>query len=998
MEHFFLSFSSFIFPISKFPSPFFIDQRSSINPIYNRLVHLLPVSLHKSLYSGIKRPTVLPRLSCLLFFLLFILGYKPLQAQESTIESIPLQSVPEVYDLLKDSKGYLWLAHDLGVSRYDGSSFIHLNNPQQNSLAMTDLAEDKQGRIWCHNFTGQIFYIENLKIHLLEKYKYEEEDWYPRTVICGNELIATSIKGFFVYNILTAKATYHSIPGGTRSLVKVGNKVIFYGKSGWHYYESGRPIRKLFSDLSFPENQAVSLQNESLRDTFYLTVNPMSSFYKLTLNGNVIKVQEEIKTTAFINTISVDGSSVWVNTKDHSFTTSGEDSIQGWNLSDVITDNNGHRWMSSLKKGLCVQYNTQKINKLDLSVLSKGDYVRGMHAEGNHVFLTTGNGKLYELNKQSALTYILSIPKQAGIIEHIASFGPDQFLIAASVGVYLYNTKTQQLDLVEQSFNIKDIAVHQGKGYLATAIGVYLIQRLPSKPVPIMSGDLFFKENRCKSLAFAGDSLIIAYSDGVYIEYKDKLRPLLYKQRPIYASKIKVVNDKILIGTYNQGLLIVENGTVRNLTAQDGLVSNIIKDIKVSAGKVWLAYYDDFQQLNATLTGIEDVDFYLPKAAGINDFDVLNNKLYVAVTEDVYSMGVTASASNFSVATYIDKVIANGSELMAATELKHYQNHLQFHVSTPFYSPHSKIIYQYRIKSANDSAWRIGAHGQSVFNVVALEPGEYTFEVVATDKSKKAISLPAVYQFEIAPPWQQTWTFRIVAGIAIAALGLYVVRQYYSSRLRKQRIDYEKKLAVQEERQRISAEIHDDIGAGLSAIRLLTEMTKNKLPETEVQQEVGKIHTSVSELSLKMREVIWSLSTDNDHLESLLYYLQRQAMKLFENSPIQLRVSFPEQEIPNMVINGEKRRHIYLAVKEALHNSLKHSEAQTCHLSMQVEGNILQITITDDGKGFVPVEKAQAGNGLRNMNRRMQQIHGHFTLHSNTKTEVRFRIPLNEKS
>jgi signal transduction histidine kinase len=235
-------------------------------------------------------------------------------------------------------------------------------------------------------------------------------------------------------------------------------------------------------------------------------------------------------------------------------------------------------------------------------------------------------------------------------------------------------------------------------------------------------------------------------------------------------------------------------------------------------------------------------------------------------------------------------------------------------------------------------------------------------------------------------------------GIAIVALGFFIVRYYYKTRLRKQRIEYEKILAVQAERQRISSEIHDDIGAGLSAIRLLTEITKDKLPESDAQREVGKIHASISELSQKMREVIWSLNTDNDHLKNLLYYIQRQANLLFENSSIRLKVFFPTQEIPDVVIKGEKRRHIYLSVKEALHNCLKHSHADTCHLSMRVEDRILQITISDDGKGFAPIDKWQTGNGLTGMRRRMQQINGYFEVQSKEKTEVRFIIPLNEKS
>ena len=184
----------------------------------------------------------------ILLFLLFITpGLST--AQEKPVVAIPNQPSPEVYDLLLDSKGYIWLAHHLGVSRYDGSEFITLQHPRLNSISMSDLVEDKNGRIWCHNFSGQIFYIENLQLHLLTEYKFEEEQGYPRIVICGNELVASSAKGLFVYNLLTKKAVYHKVPNGTNSVTRVGNKVICFNNIDLYSYEAGKSITKLEADL-----------------------------------------------------------------------------------------------------------------------------------------------------------------------------------------------------------------------------------------------------------------------------------------------------------------------------------------------------------------------------------------------------------------------------------------------------------------------------------------------------------------------------------------------------------------------------------------------------------------------------------------------------------------------------------------------------------------------------------------------------------------------------
>lgn len=937
------------------------------------------------------------------FFFLCILSFffnTASNAQEPAIEKIINQPSPEVYDLLKDSKGYLWVAHDQGISRYDGSAFMSLHHPQQSSIAMTDMFEDKRGRIWCHNFSGQIFYIENLQLHLLTDYKYKEEQWFPRIVICGDELVASSSKGLFVYNLYTKDSKYYTIPRVTSSLTRVGNKVVLYSPTGWYSYESGKAVTKLSIDNPIPKANANSLQSVSYKDTFYMIANPAGIYYKMTLENNVVKVHKEVKTGVFINTISVQGENVWVNTKENSFTTDGKAFIHGMSLSDVITDEQGNRWMSSLKQGLCVQYNAPHSKKLEDSGMCAGSDVSIMYTGNNGMFWGTTNGKLYQLTQPHSIKCVTSIPKEAGTIERITSLGKEHLLLAASLGLFSYNLKTKILEQLLVHLTVKDAVFHDEKLYLALTLGIKVLtkEELNSGQYDITrKKELGGKIARCRSIAFTHDSLIAAYSDGVYILHQNRLQPLLYNQKEIYATAIRAVDGKVVIGTFTQGLFVLENGKLNNITEDEGLASSFVKNIKQMGGSTWLLYADRIQQLNQDLTGVADNPVPFSKG-GITDFSVLENQLFITTSDGVYTVEMDKPAAGTIYNTFIDKITTNENSLITGNKLKHFQNYLQFHVSTPFFSSYSDIIYRYRIKNAPDSTWRRGAPGQDVFDLIVLEPGDYTFEIVATDINRKIISRPANYHFQIMPAWYQHWLFKVLTGLAIVALGLYFVWIYYRGRLRKQQRDYENQLVVQAERQRISLEIHDDIGAGLSAIRLLTEITKNKLPESEAKQEVGKIHASVSELSLKIREVIWSLNTDNDCLENLLNYIRRQAVLLFEHSPIHLKIDFPTGEIPSIGIEGDKRRHIYLSVKEALHNCLKHSGAQNCILSMHIKGSILYITVADDGRGFVLSETEQTGNGLTGMKRRMKQINGLCKIAVQESTNVQFIVPLNERA
>ena len=198
-------------------------------------------------------------------------------------------------------------------------------------------------------------------------------------------------------------------------------------------------------------------------------------------------------------------------------------------------------------------------------------------------------------------------------------------------------------------------------------------------------------------------------------------------------------------------------------------------------------------------------------------------------------------------------------------------------------------------------------------------------------------------------------------------------------------------MAVQLERQRISSEMHDDIGAGLSGIKLLTEMTKGKVKDTAAGDEIEKIYQSVGDISAKMKEVIWSLNTENDQLSSLISYIQRQARLWLENYPCQLNIIIPD-EIPDLELNGESRRNIFLAIKEAVHNIIKHSGADKVDIIITCKEN-LRISVSDNGKGIHADENSGLGNGLKNMRNRMQNLNGKLLLENNNGLTLIFEIP-----
>jgi len=177
------------------------------------------------------------------------------------------------------------------------------------------------------------------------------------------------------------------------------------------------------------------------------------------------------------------------------------------------------------------------------------------------------------------------------------------------------------------------------------------------------------------------------------------------------------------------------------------------------------------------------------------------------------------------------------------------------------------------------------------------------------------------------------------------------------------------------ERKRVSRELHDDLGSGLSTIRFLSEVGKTR---SDPSKEMDRISVLSNDLVDNMRQIIWTMSPENSSMHELISYIKKYADEYLENNNLQFRFSL-EGNVPDKKLSGEERRSIFLVIKESLHNTVKHAEAQFVVISVSFNGTGT-ITITDDGKGFPEdnFRKSNAGNGLKNMKRRMEEINGTF--------------------
>ena len=178
---------------------------------------------------------------------------------------------------------------------------------------------------------------------------------------------------------------------------------------------------------------------------------------------------------------------------------------------------------------------------------------------------------------------------------------------------------------------------------------------------------------------------------------------------------------------------------------------------------------------------------------------------------------------------------------------------------------------------------------------------------------------------------------------------------------------------VHKERERISHDMHDDLGAGISALKLQAEFLKMKINDESLRQDIDELLNTTEEMNISMREMLWSLNSGNDNLENFVKYVIAYGEKFFSKTKIQFNF---ETNVVNLQIpiSTEKRRNLYLAIKEVFNNCYKHSSAENVFIKFAEDNRIFVVEIIDDGKGFS--KDICEGNGLKNMAYRMAEIGG----------------------
>jgi signal transduction histidine kinase len=294
-----------------------------------------------------------------------------------------------------------------------------------------------------------------------------------------------------------------------------------------------------------------------------------------------------------------------------------------------------------------------------------------------------------------------------------------------------------------------------------------------------------------------------------------------------------------------------------------------------------------------------------------------------------------------------------------------------------------------------DEDWK-ETENPSIARYLNLKPGHYAFWVMASDANGEWSAEGKAFYFEIAAFWWQTLLFKLAVITAMVALMALVIRLWLAHKWNEQRSQLEKQLAILQEHERISADLHDDIGSTLSSISVYSELADkyySSRPEKS-HEIVHKISVQTRELMTRIEDIIWSLKPNSLDKTTFKSRLQEYGLELLTGKDMRYTVEV-DQGVDDLVKDPFLRKNILLIIKEAINNSAKYSQASLVVIDVQTDAAFLKIRIEDNGAGF-DKETAGNGNGLGNMKKRCEDIGGAFSLHSSPGhgTRIEVSVPM----
>ena len=981
----------------------------------------------------------------------FIFGQTTARAQYQIESWTTDRGLPQntVYSVAKTPDGYLWLATLDGLVRFDGVRFTVFNKQNSagiNSNRFTQLVVDGQGALWAGTESDGITRFRDGKFQTfpLAADSHGRPLWKLFLNGAGELVVFTQTEMLrwngeqFVSSPPVAGETPESIA--------------LWGKSGTFWYADTDTIYRFkntrtdkFPLLGMAKYPIINNLFEDSRGRLWIGTSHSGLFLlenerlaafplEVPLLNNYVSPRIEdsrgnlwIVTNTGIVIISADGKTSRLTTEQG---LSGDSTAAIFAFNSVYEDREGNIWVGTLYSGL------NRLSRQSLTFYSKKDGLAGdavnpiYQSETGDIWIGGKSLSYYRAGVFTPVTGWRELSSATAIEQDRSRriwFGRWDGLFYYENGVF---TNFNELQIFNQKLNLRASItdIHEdrdGTKWFASSVGVFRYRVDEPEPITRLTTENGLASNDVKIIHESPDGALWFGTYGGLTRFKNGVFTSLTTGDGLASNLVRSLYEDaenvLWIGSYDGGLTRLKNGKLTSYTTKDGLFNDgVFQILEDARGNFWMScnrgiYRVAKQQLNDFADGkISRINsIALGKADGLLETEcnggqqpsgmkARDGKLWFPTQRGVAVIDPEKIASNPQPPPVIIeavKVDGENFDLKETIEIAPGKNNLEIDYTGLSFIKPEFVKFRYRLEGLQND-W-IEADGRRTAYFSYLPPGEYTFQVIAANADGVWNTEGKRLKIVVRPPFYRTWWFWVLAALLIVGIA-YLFYRRRIARLEKSRTAQEnfsrQLLASQErERQRIASELHDSIGQSLLIIKNRAFLALSDLGEPEiVKEQLEELSASATEAIEECREISYNLRPYQIKRFGLTKTLEAIFKRISEVTEIETTI---EIDAIDNVFSAEAETNIYRVVQESVNNIIKHSAASAAELTVEKNGETVDISIRDDGRGFdknaaQTNDDSRGGFGLVGIAERVRMLGGSYEIESQVGNGTGIKIKL----
>ncbi len=954
-----------------------------------------------------------------------------------------------IFSINQDNEGYLWIATDGGISRFDGYRFDNTLIPEVNKEQAFSQYADKSpaGRLAFATFMNGV--IVEQEDGSFKQYLRREKQLGKNVVrtlkwLSNDTILFSESRNI---NVIAGDSIYQLYDWGRN-----GNlfQTIEYDRKGNIWFGGLRGLGIIFGD----DKEKQPLFVPELEDIFVMKIL-FSSETKLLVGTNYGYYEMDI-----------------ISAKKGNLRYSISQpfrQLTGQVINHIYCDKQHDIWVSFVSNGVFQIHDNQIVRHItyESGLPSTGAMCVFQDNEENYWFGTSeGISRLYSFDDYS---YTYNENQLTGI----GFFEQDSYKrLWLSSGTTLYfieNDLVGSSNINKTPFAGNDFmasAFVNNRGYFFTDLGVFSMPCHEKMRWANLEKIIDFKESdlldlKCFYFEDNDDKVLwLGVQDGIYTYTGNKLsKATILSEKPVNLRPAGIIKDKFgyywvgdytfglhrfqLKSTKNNDITLQLKNTYESLKPDSAFATAWVQDLILdSKGDIWLSsLYTGVYKLKIDEDGVKDYTLYSTKK-GLSSNDITqiiegkDGSIWFAtrngadrlITDDNENEKIIHYNYKNGFGRFVYQILPDDSVTYISYEegffavnnrLKNEPNNQKLDISisaitvmgrsdstamrnkNKVYSlPFNRnfISFEFitiRLKDNEGIEYQYKLDGidkewstysnRHFANYNSLPHGKYAFNVRAKMINNDIEGPVTTYRFRINPPFYLTLWFFLLMLLLIAGIGFFI----YSNRIRHL-------IKLQKLRVKIASDLHDDVGSTLSSISIMSDLLQSQLDNTSrSEQMIHEIGANAHAMLDSMDDIIWSVNPTNDKFQNLALRIREYAIPLFEMKDIGFSIVTPE-EMNKLSLPMDIRRNAYLIAKEAVNNLVKYSECTQASIEFGFAHSILTMHVKDNGKGFDMEQINHSRNGLRNMKRRSEQIRGVLDIHSEIGkgTDILFSVKI----